>query len=372
MGNAFCFCRNNDQNINACIKNGDVNLGDKQHENNNKIKQNNNDKKNPESCTYSNSNHRNENDNDNENEQDNEIDDNIEENEEENNDENNENEVNNSNEEEKAEESEVNEDNNQKNANENNNKNTEIKKLENINIFKEKMQPYVTFLSETEFEESIPTSIKDIEKTMEEFDQNHQKIQEIISTMDPQTNITYPPLLFNDTKILYTGMWNISGLKEGCGTLIDSKGNKYQGGWFNDLFEGYGRLISIEGDWYEGEFKKGIIEGHGKYYCKKEEYIYTGNFKNYKFDGKGKIEYKESKIIYEGNFENGMKEGKGKLTFPNGNYYEGTFKKNNYNEGKFKFSDGRSYNGEWKNNNIHLLVLETFLPYLFSFENFLL
>ena len=45
MGNAFCFCRNNDQNINACIKNGDVNLGDKQHENNNKIKQNINDKK---------------------------------------------------------------------------------------------------------------------------------------------------------------------------------------------------------------------------------------------------------------------------------------------------------------------------------------
>ena len=131
--------------------------------------------------------------------------------------------------------------------------------------------------------------------------------------------------MFNENKMLYMGMWNISGIKEGYGIMLDSKGNKYQGGWLNDLFEGWGRLISVEGDWYEGEWKKGIIEGKGKYYNKKEDYLYEGSFKDFKFEGKGKIEYLTTKIIYEGNFENGLREGKGKMTFSNGNYFDHLF-----------------------------------------------
>ena len=59
MGNAFCFCNKNDPNINSCLIKGDINIGENQQDNNNKLKSNQNDKKNPESCTYSNSNHRN-------------------------------------------------------------------------------------------------------------------------------------------------------------------------------------------------------------------------------------------------------------------------------------------------------------------------
>ena len=267
MGGAFCFCDKNEQNL---IK-GDINLIENQQDNNNKIKANLNDKKNPESCTYSNSNHRNENEN--ENEQENEIDDNVEENEEENNEEN----ENNSNQEEKHEESEIKDENkniNDNNTNHNNEKklHTEVEKLQNINIFKEKMQPYVKIITENEYEEAIPNSLKNIEKNLEELDQNHEKIQQIINSLDQQTNITYPSLLINENKQIYTGMWNISGVKEGYGILLDAKGNKYQGGFLDDYFEGYGRLISIEGDWYEGDWKNGVIEGKGKYYCKKEDY----------------------------------------------------------------------------------------------------
>jgi len=70
------------------------------------------------------------------------------------------------------------------------------------------------------------------------------------------------------------GSWNISLIKEDYEIMIDSKGNKYQGGWLNDLFEGWGRLFLIEGDWYEDNGKKGVIEEKGKYYYKKENYLY--------------------------------------------------------------------------------------------------
>ena len=274
MGNSFCFCDKNDPNINSYLIKGDINLIENNQENKesnkNKLIQNLNDKKNPESNTYSNSNHHNENENENENENqnenenENEIDDNVEENEEENNEEN----ENNSNKEDKAEESENNEENNNNNNNDtynnnyNNNNNleqnktTEIQKLQNINDFKEKMKSYVTFISESEFEEAIPSIIKDIEKNMDELNQSHEKIQSLLNSINPSKNITCPPILFNDNKMIYMGMWNINGTKEGYGTLIDSKGNKYQGGFLNDLFQGYGRIISIEGDCYEGEWKK--------------------------------------------------------------------------------------------------------------------
>ena len=240
MGNAFCFCDKNDPNL---IK-GDINIGENQPDNNNsnKLKNNQNDKKNPESCTYSNSNHRNENENEVENE--NEIDDNAEENEEEN---NNENDQNSNQEEEKGEESEINDEN--INNDKEHNMHTEIEKLQNINIFKGKIKQFTSEVTETQFEEAIPETVQNIEKNLENLDQNHEKIQELLKKINQQTNISFPPIKFNDSKMLYMGMWNISGIKEGYGIMLDSKGNKYQGGWLNDLFEGWGRLISVEGDW---------------------------------------------------------------------------------------------------------------------------
>ena len=133
---------------------------------------------------------------------------------------NNENEANSNQEEEKVEESEINDDN--INKDKNHNMNTEIEKLQNINIFKEKIKPFTSDVSEAQYEEAIPASIQNIEKNLENLDQNHEKIQELLQKINTQNNITFPPLLFNDNKIIYSGMWNIAGIKEGFGTMLDS------------------------------------------------------------------------------------------------------------------------------------------------------
>jgi len=63
--------------------------------------------------------------------------------------------------------------------------------------------------------------------------------------------------------------------------------------------------------------------------------------------------------VIEGNFVDGFAEGYGKQTFEKTweksvPYYQGEFKRNNYNgQGEYHYGDGDYYKGEWKDGKYH-------------------
>ena len=214
-------------------------------------------------------------------------------------------------------------------------------------LLENQLKQYVEIINFQKFNEHILPQIKKIDEILGPININERK-----NCLKNDTQlIELDSLLFLNNKFIYKGTWNISGQKEGWGILIDSNGNKYEGGWKNDKFSGYGRLISINGNWYQGKFNNGIIEGNGKY-CD-EKLTYVGNFKNNLFDGYGQEIY-ENEYIYEGNFKKGKKNGYGKMIFNDNNCYEGNFLENKfYGKGIFKWKDGRKYNGNWAENKMN-------------------
>jgi hypothetical protein len=86
---------------------------------------------------------------------------------------------------------------------------------------------------------------------------------------------------------------------------------------------------------------------------------YKGEWKNGLPNGKGiKHFYKTDSYIY-GNFVDGFAEGHGKQTFEQTwektvPYYEGEFKRNNYQgKGEYHYGDGDYYKGDWKDGKYH-------------------
>jgi hypothetical protein len=106
-------------------------------------------------------------------------------------------------------------------------------------------------------------------------------------------------------------------------------------------------VIPLEKDvniWYKFE------DGKGRY---------KGEWKNGLPNGKGiKHCYKTDSYI-EGNFVDGFAEGYGKQSFEQTweetqPYYEGEFKRNNYDgKGEYHYGDGDYYKGMWKHNKFH-------------------
>ena len=238
-------------------------------------------------------------------------------------------------------------DNNNNNNNNSNNNNLEFDKI---------LSKFTTQISEENFNSEINIKIKEIESKFEKINQN--KKDEIIKNKDINNIIFKSPLLFKESNIKYFGSWNPRSFKkEGWGILIDKDGNKFEGGWDNDIIDIYGRITSINGDFYEGEIKKGIIEGEGIFYSDEKKMTYKGEFKNNIFDGTGQQIFENSdkkKLIYEGMFKNGKREGKGKFIFEDGNIYEGDFSNDKFNgEGCFKWTDGREYKGKWVDNQMN-------------------
>jgi hypothetical protein len=81
---------------------------------------------------------------------------------------------------------------------------------------------------------------------------------------------------------------------------------------------------------------------------------YKGEWKNGLPNGKGIKQFYKTDSVIEGNFVDGFAEGYGKQTFEQTwekmvPYYEGEFKRNNYNgKGEYHYGDGDYYKGEWK------------------------
>ena len=64
---------------------------------------------------------------------------------------------------------------------------------------------------------------------------------------------------------------------------------------------------------------------------------YTGDYKNGLREGNGKFESKDGENKYKGTFAND-KYNEGKLTFPDGSYFEGTFKDGQPDKGNWGYS----------------------------------
>jgi hypothetical protein len=81
---------------------------------------------------------------------------------------------------------------------------------------------------------------------------------------------------------------------------------------------------------------------------------YKGEWKNGLPNGKGIKHFYKTDSYIDGNFVDGFAEGYGKQTFEQTwertqPYYEGEFKRNNYQgKGEYHYGDGDYYKGEWK------------------------
>jgi hypothetical protein len=86
---------------------------------------------------------------------------------------------------------------------------------------------------------------------------------------------------------------------------------------------------------------------------------YKGEWKNGLPNGKGIKHFYKTDSVIEGNFVDGFADGFCKQTFEQTwekmvPYYEGEFKRNNYNgKGEYHYGDGDYYKGEWKDGLYH-------------------
>ena len=106
-------------------------------------------------------------------------------------------------------------------------------------------------------------------------------------------------------------------------------------------FSGNGTITYDNGDVYEGAVRSNEPEGLGKM-TYKDGRVCEGI-------------WEEGEIYYEGELDdNGEPHGRGKMMHLDGTY-EGEFQHGLIisNKGTYKWSDGSSYKGEWKNNEMH-------------------
>ena len=86
---------------------------------------------------------------------------------------------------------------------------------------------------------------------------------------------------------------------------------------------------------------------------------YKGEWRNGLPNGKGIKHFYKTDSYIDGNFVDGFAEGHGKQTFEQTwektvPYYEGEFKRNNYQgKGEYHYGDGDYYKGEWKDGKYH-------------------
>ena len=86
---------------------------------------------------------------------------------------------------------------------------------------------------------------------------------------------------------------------------------------------------------------------------------YKGEWKNGLPNGKGIKHFFKTDSYIDGNFVDGFAEGHGKQTFEQTwektvPYYEGEFKRNNYQgKGEYHYGDGDYYKGDWKDSKYH-------------------
>ena len=177
------------------------------------------------------------------------------------------------------------------------------------------------------------------------------------------------------TKVDYrNGTW-IGGVKTGDGTLVNSKGLRYEGHFVDGQFHGEGTAWYADGSRYEGDWRGGKRHGEGSWRSA-DGTRYTGQFQEDQFSGQGTLTmangdiltglWSEGKLnghgslttsdgmLYVGGFRNNEFHGEGTLTYPDGRHYEGEFSNGEFHgKGKEVFADGKKYEGQYIEGSFH-------------------
>jgi curved DNA-binding protein CbpA len=129
-------------------------------------------------------------------------------------------------------------------------------------------------------------------------------------------------------------------------------GDKYEGGFFEDMFEGQGSYTFANGNKYTGEFKDNIITGKGTSQYANGD-IYNGNWLNDKRHLQGTYIFANGDK-YVGEFNNDLIFGVGTYNYANGDKYTGQWLNGQkYYRGTYLFANNDKYIGEFRNDLIN-------------------
>lgn len=152
----------------------------------------------------------------------------------------------------------------------------------------------------------------------------------------------------------YEGDYNF-GKRTGNGKYTWTNGDTYEGGWLNGKFEGEGRYLAHSGEAYNGGWREGLKQGFGTYVSSNKD-IYVGNFEMGKYHDRGLLT-KADGTVYDGYFKAGqfIREANptGIRKYTNGAYEGEILNGQPEGRGKMIFTDGRIYEGDWKNRTIN-------------------
>ncbi|KAF5740289.1 putative phosphatidylinositol-4-phosphate 5-kinase mRNA family protein [Tripterygium wilfordii] len=153
----------------------------------------------------------------------------------------------------------------------------------------------------------------------------------------------------------------------GSGKYLWTDGCMYEGDWRRGKASGKGKFSWPSGATYEGEFKSAKMEGsdrkHGygqKRYANGE--FYEGTWKRNLQDGRGRYVWKNGNE-YVGEWKNGVIAGRGVLIWSNGNRYDGQWENGvPKGDGVFTWPDGSCYLGTWNKDVKVQQLTGTFYP----------
>ena len=138
-------------------------------------------------------------------------------------------------------------------------------------------------------------------------------------------------------------------LFHGEGTLTWPDGRYYEGAFRKGRLHGHGKLVDRRGCVQEGQFVDGVLHGQGQFTC--DEATWQGRFEQGELV-EGSVSYTEGGS-YQGEFRDLAPHGQGLWVTEAGQHYEGRFENGELVEGRYRDEEGYQYEGQFRYFSFH-------------------